>query len=286
MYKIIGADGKEYGPVSVEMLRQWITQGRIGANSKVRLESETEWMQLASIPEFASEFATAPAAPPPASAPTRTSGLAISSLVLGILGVFSCGLTALVGLILGIVGLTKIKKSEGRLSGSGLAIAGIVVSGIFLLMLPLFAAMLLPALAKAKAKAQAIQCLNNAKQISLGIMMVTDANTNICPEAATWCDDVLPEVGANTIFLCSAGDPNDRCHFALNQQLAGKDITEVKNPATTVMIFESDGGWNLNGGSELLLREPRHNQKLIVGFVDGHVEMLATSQLAQLNWAP
>ena len=27
MYKIIGADGKEYGPISLEVLRQWIAEG-------------------------------------------------------------------------------------------------------------------------------------------------------------------------------------------------------------------------------------------------------------------
>jgi len=27
MYKIIGADGKQYGPISIEQMRQWIADG-------------------------------------------------------------------------------------------------------------------------------------------------------------------------------------------------------------------------------------------------------------------
>ena len=30
MYKIIGADGKEYGPISAEQLRQWLNEDRDG----------------------------------------------------------------------------------------------------------------------------------------------------------------------------------------------------------------------------------------------------------------
>lgn len=56
-----------------------------------------------------------------------TNGLATASLVLGILGLF-CGITAIVGLILGIVALGQIRKGRG--TGRGLAIGGIVTSAV------------------------------------------------------------------------------------------------------------------------------------------------------------
>jgi hypothetical protein len=59
----------------------------------------------------------------------KTSGLAVASLVCGLLGPLTCGLGAIVGLILGIVGLMRIRQSGGALGGEGLAVAGIVVSG-------------------------------------------------------------------------------------------------------------------------------------------------------------
>ena len=38
MYKIIGIDGREYGPVSAEQIRHWISAGRADANTKARGE--------------------------------------------------------------------------------------------------------------------------------------------------------------------------------------------------------------------------------------------------------
>jgi hypothetical protein len=38
MYNIIGADGKEYGPISIEQIRQWIADGRINAHTRVQAQ--------------------------------------------------------------------------------------------------------------------------------------------------------------------------------------------------------------------------------------------------------
>jgi hypothetical protein len=60
---------------------------------------------------------------------TRTNGLAIASLVLGILWLFWLG--SLVGLVLGLVALKQIKnRNQG---GRGIAIAGVVLSVLWLL---------------------------------------------------------------------------------------------------------------------------------------------------------
>lgn len=64
MYKIVGADGKEYGPVSVDQLRQWIIEGRLNMQSKVLPEGSTEWKTVAQVPELAAAV-PAPAAPQP-----------------------------------------------------------------------------------------------------------------------------------------------------------------------------------------------------------------------------
>jgi uncharacterized membrane protein len=60
MYKIIGGDRKEYGPVSFEQLRQWIAEGRVNAQTSVQLEGETEWKALASFPELAELLSATP----------------------------------------------------------------------------------------------------------------------------------------------------------------------------------------------------------------------------------
>jgi len=53
MYKIIGADGKEYGPVSVEQLHQWLNEGRVNKQTKVLAEGATDWKALGEVPELA-----------------------------------------------------------------------------------------------------------------------------------------------------------------------------------------------------------------------------------------
>lgn len=293
-YTLIGGDQKQYGPVTGEQLRQWILDGRLNPQSQVKAESDAEWRPLSAFPEFAEALAARaaargappplPSAPPPAAA--KTSGLAITSLVLGILGALTCGVTALFGLILGVVALVKVKGSRGTVGGSGLALAGIIVSGFFLLMIPIMAAMLLPAFASAKQKAQEIKCLNNVKQLAVAVRIYEADNKDQFPPAATWCDAIQSMVGSEMVFRCPAGDPNRRCHYAYNAKLNGVEESKV-NPET-VMLFEAEGGWNASGGPELMLTRPRHRNGRIVNvaFADGHVEAVTASRLGTLRWEP
>lgn len=66
----------------------------------------------------------------------------ITSFVLGVLGIPSCGLTGLPGIAAGIVGLRQLRRHGG--AGEGWAYAGMALSGISLLAGPiLFAALFL-----------------------------------------------------------------------------------------------------------------------------------------------
>jgi len=72
MYKIIGADQKEYGPVSAEQLRQWLAEGRANAQTPVQAAGTAGWKPLAAYPEFAALLpadALAAATPPGYDAP-------------------------------------------------------------------------------------------------------------------------------------------------------------------------------------------------------------------------
>lgn len=284
-YTIIGSDGKEYGPVSAEELRKWIAGGRADARTKVRAEGGTEWVTVAEVPEL--HGAPKPANPPPLPANMpggsgKTSVLAILSLVFGILGVFTCGSTALIGLILGIIALVKVGNSRGELQGKGLALAGTIVSGLFLLMLPIWAAMLLPALAAAKAKAQLITCVNNEKQLALAVRIYEGDNKHF-PPAATWCDAIQSDVGNEKVFKCPAANAASRCDYAYNDKLDGMDADKVD--PQTVMIFEADNGWNAHGGPELL--SPRHRMRTaVVALADGSVRAVPQAEWKSLRWDP
>ncbi|MEV0228880.1 DUF4190 domain-containing protein [Nonomuraea sp. NPDC050786] len=65
--------------------------------------------------------------PPPQQA-RSTNGMAVASLVLGIVGLIFCGLTSIPGVILGHIALNRIKKSGEE--GSGMAVGGLVTSYI------------------------------------------------------------------------------------------------------------------------------------------------------------
>ncbi len=67
MYRIIGGDKKEYGPVSAEDLRRWLAEGRLNAQSLVQAEGSTEWKPLSTFPELA-EMLRAQTSPPPLAA--------------------------------------------------------------------------------------------------------------------------------------------------------------------------------------------------------------------------
>jgi len=60
MFKILGTDGKEYGPVTVGNVIEWIRDGRANLQTKARKGDETEWRTLGDFPEFVPTGTTSP----------------------------------------------------------------------------------------------------------------------------------------------------------------------------------------------------------------------------------
>jgi len=57
----------------------------------------------------------------------RNDGMALTSLILGIVGLVCCGILAPVAAILGFVSRNRIAQSGGALGGGGLAMAGMIL---------------------------------------------------------------------------------------------------------------------------------------------------------------
>jgi type II secretory pathway pseudopilin PulG len=72
--------------------------------------------------------------------------------------------------------------------------------------MPIMAAMLLPALAKAKHKADHIRCMNNVKQLNLGLIMYATDNNERLPAGTNWCDALSPYVKNEKTYLCASGN--------------------------------------------------------------------------------
>jgi hypothetical protein len=51
-YEIIGADGKEYGPVDGKKLREWVNLGRADQRTQCRVHGDSDWKNLEDFPGF------------------------------------------------------------------------------------------------------------------------------------------------------------------------------------------------------------------------------------------
>jgi len=144
MYKILGSDGREYGPATAGQLRQWIAEGRANAQTPTLAPGAPEWKPLGALPEFAGHFA--PPTPPvigPLKPGTSTAGqlpktnsFATAGLIFGILSLTCCcGCPFnILGLVFSLIGLSQINRHPELYEGRGLAIAGLILSAASLVL--------------------------------------------------------------------------------------------------------------------------------------------------------
>jgi TM2 domain-containing membrane protein YozV len=140
MYKIIGADGRPYGPANADQIKHWIAEGRARAETLVQAEGAQEWKPLISFTELAAGLQPPPiSSVPPGIGPVSSTlsarasnkipagvcgiilgGLGIHKFILGYSGaglimllvsILTCGIgygvMHIIGLIEGIIYLTK-----------------------------------------------------------------------------------------------------------------------------------------------------------------------------------
>jgi hypothetical protein len=95
MYKIIGSDRVEYGPVPAEQIKEWIAEGRANDQTQVQLVGTNEWQPLGTVPEFAAPpnpplASSTPVSVPPAPILPPSQEPVASYLVLAILSTLCC----------------------------------------------------------------------------------------------------------------------------------------------------------------------------------------------------
>ena len=147
MYKIIGADGREYGPATAGQLRQWMAEGRANAQTQTLAPGAPEWKPLGALPEFAGYFAPpnppiiGPARPGTSTASQlpKTNSFATAGLIFGILSATCfcccCGCPFnILGLVFSLIGLSQISRHPELYEGRGLAIAGLILSAASLVL--------------------------------------------------------------------------------------------------------------------------------------------------------
>jgi hypothetical protein len=143
MYKIIGADGKEYGPITADQLRQWVAEGRANSQTRILLEGTSEWKPLSEFPEFAAPPSGAPPAFPipattAAGAAEQVNGPALALIIFAVLG-FLLQATSLLFRLVGtsLLAANRLPNQAWLSMFSGtmgilFSVVGILVSGLIL----------------------------------------------------------------------------------------------------------------------------------------------------------
>lgn len=135
MYKIMGADQKEYGPVESGKIREWIVQGRANGQTQASFENGP-WKPLGTFPEFADALRSS--APPPLpqmtyAVPGITAAKSNNASIWGI----TCGILSMCcpcfpffipAIICSAIGLTQINKEPHKYTTSrAIPIIGLVL---------------------------------------------------------------------------------------------------------------------------------------------------------------
>jgi hypothetical protein len=118
---------------TAERLRRASTEGRITADElEDRIHGALSARTYGELDVLVDDLPShRPRVAHPAPTSSKTSGLAVASLVMGFL--WMGGMGSLVALILGLLAKSEINRSRGMISGRGLAMGGIILGSIGLL---------------------------------------------------------------------------------------------------------------------------------------------------------
>ncbi len=215
---------------------------------------------------------------------TRLSGLALTSLLLGSLGFCTAGVTGLIGFVMGLTAVIRIPRSEGRVSGHGVAVAGLSVSAVSMIGGPLLtvlaASIAVPSIAAARQSAHNAKSMMVLQELAAVSRAYVAEHDRTLPQADAWMD-VLGGYSAGLLPLIAPdGDPI----YAMNRGVGGRRIEGIAAPSRTVLFFEVEPGGPSEGGPELLPPRPLFIEGYAIVFVDGHAENVRRERVAALIW--
>lgn len=124
---------------------------------------------------------------PPGYPRSQTEGRAVASLVLGILALFFSIITGIPAIILGHLSLSSVKKSSGKLSGEGIALAGLILGYISVALVPLLLMIAIPNLARSRIAANQAEAAATVRTLIAGqtTYSTTFPRAGYAPDLAT-----------------------------------------------------------------------------------------------------
>ena len=198
------------------------------------------------------DLSTAPAAGLPAK--PETSGMAVASLVCGLVFLFFPAAVAAV--ILGHLSRSDIRRSGGRKTGSGMALAGLVMGyiGVSIIPILIIAAIAIPNLLRARITANEASAVGSMRTLSNAVMQYASTQRKLPqnilelgPQGADLIDPVLASGQKSGYRFSYELTDRDNDGFADGYQVRAEPIT----PGTTgVRHFYSDESGVIRMSSE------------------------------------
>ncbi len=215
--------------------------------------------------------------------------LIVSSFVVFVIAILSlptCGLSAIsaaMGLGLGLYARSLIKDLDGTRNQIFCARLGTFLNGIIVLLT--FLSIIIGGFFPMRSvQFPNAYCRSNLHQLAIAIKIYTDENEGKYPTPEIWCDLLqksYPET--KEILVCPSaleeGD-KEKSHFAINPNC------EPNSPYDMVLIFETKGGWNQQGGLELLTTKNHGGKGCNILFKDWSARFIKTEELESLKWKP
>lgn len=182
-----------------------------------------------------------------ADTPPKTNGLAIASLVLGLLGFLIGFITLMIpsilAIIFGHIARSQIKHANGQQTGGGLALAGLITGYIIMsfFLIGIIAAIALPAYMDYSTRAQlsAIE-----QQLSTQVASYASTHAKLPGKTTNFALNLTPEL--NALVDSVTIDDNGRITVLFKgSHLKGQDIVYEPIDATTTDVLR----WRCTGGN-------------------------------------
>ncbi len=192
---------------------------------------------------------------------------------------------------------------------------------VVIAIISILASILFPVFARARAKGRQAACISNAYQITLAIVMYAqdydetvvrgDADLNAATTDDQWYNGVFAYTRNRQILFCP--DRKDSGPgYGLNIGASGQSLGNFWDPATKIAVADvppecvqgdgkisTSGRWWANDANNDICGAPadnsfignkypqRHNDGIVVGYIDGHAKWGREEQLDQaVFWNP
>ena len=198
--------------------------------------------------------------------------------------------------------MRTISPLDSRKHVSGFTLIELLV---VIAIIALLAAILFPVFARARENARKSACLNNMKQIGVGIMqykqdfdetfpqMFWDGSTWQPAAEGYWGGEIMPYVKSRQIFICPS-TRDTTCSYIYNAYLNRRADADLPKPAEVVVTGDSTGaGWWALDGSTMVPHasascriKDRHLEGANFTYGDGHAKWMHRTQWKPSQWNP